>query len=92
MTSLPEPISKEEFTNLANEKQKLDNLWRIHINMSSEEWKEHDERVNEINKQLGVQRFIHNLEYFEEIKNLIAHPKLEGIISWHGLTLIEEFW
>lgn len=113
MTSLPEPITKEEFKKLVNEKQKLDNLWRINNNMSSEEWKEHDKKVNEISKQLGVQRFIHDSEYFEEIKNLnkellyqvnfseeqnerikkvTSNPKLEGIISWHGLTLVDGFW
>ncbi len=112
MTSLPEPITKEEFNNLAKEKQQLDHksLWG---SLSQEEWKEHDKRVNEIDKQLGVQRFIHDSEYFEEIKNLnkelleqvifteeqserikkvTTNPKLEGIISWHGLTLVDGFW
>lgn len=70
MTSLPEPISKEEFTKLAKEKHKLDNLWRININMSSEQWEERTQKLNEITEQIKVQRFIHDQEYFQEIKNL----------------------
>ena len=97
---------------MLKKKKQLDDIGLNSV-LSEEEWREHDIKVKEISQQLAVQRFIHDSEYFEEIKNvnkelldqvhfsekqnkliqtLIAHPKLEGIISWHGLTLVEEFW
>lgn len=113
LTSLPEPITKEEFDRLVAEKHQLDNISLSGRNLSQEEWKEHDKKVNEISKQLKIQMFIYDPEYFQEIINLkkklldqvtfseeqnerikkiITHPKLEGIISWHGLTLVDGFW
>jgi hypothetical protein len=112
MTSLPKPITKEEFNNLVKEKQQLKHksLWG---SLSREQWKEHDEKEIELTKQLDVQMFIHDAEYFEEIKSLHAqileqvsfteeqserikkvttNPKLEGIISWQGLKLVDGFW
>jgi hypothetical protein len=31
-------------------------------------------------------------EQIERIKKVISHPKLEGIISWRGLRLVDGFW
>lgn len=108
-TSLPEPITREEFNKLSIEKQKLEeeSLWCR--DLSQEEWREHDRKYNKVFNQLLVQRIIHDSEYFNEIKSLhtqllkqvsfdnkqreriqkvISHPKLEGIITWYGLSLV----
>lgn len=113
LTSLPEPITKEEFNKLAMEKHQLDNKSLLGGKLSQEEWKEHDKKVNEIAQQLAIQMFIYDQEYFQEIKNLkkelldqvtftdeqndlinkiITHSKLEGLISWHGLTFVDGYW
>ena len=110
---LPEPITKEEFSQLSIERQRVDHIDRWSRNLSQEEWREHDIKRNEIFSQIQVQRIIHDPEYFEEIKCLhtqlleqvtfteeqreliqkvISHPKLDGIISWHGLTLVDGSW
>lgn len=70
LTSLPEPITKEEFNQLAMEKQQLVNKSLSGVKMSQEEWKEHDKKINEISQQLRIQMFIYDPEYFQEIKNI----------------------
>ena len=113
-TSLPEPITKEEFEKLCIEKNSLDNKleWGADI-LSLEKSLENERKYSEICKQLQIQRIIHDPEYFQEIKSLhtqlieqvsfdekqreciqkiISHPKLNGVISWHGLTLVDGFW
>lgn len=112
-TTLPEPITKEEFYQLSRENQKLEHKGMWNTTMTDEEWREHDRIYYESCKQLEVQRIIHDPEYFEEIKQLhrqlleqvsfteeqreriqkvLSHQKLEGIISWHGLTLVDGTW
>lgn len=110
---LPEPITKEEFNELAKEMENLDKKSWSDEHLSPEEWKEHHKRYSEVNGILRFQRIIHDPEYFEEIKSLnkqlleqvvlsdkqgecvqkvLKHPNLEGIINWHGLTLVDGFW
>ena len=119
---LPEPITKEEFNKLCKEKIELQKkMWygnQMAPELSKEEKDELDKNIkrhNEIIKQLEIQRFIYDPEYFEEIKSLnqkildqvalsfteeqnerikkvLNHPKLEGLISWHGLKLLDGCW
>jgi hypothetical protein len=112
-TSLPEPITIEEYTKLSDKMQKLKQIDLVGKNMSEDEWRKFDKEYDEIYIQLQIQRIIHNPEYFDEIKNLhkqlleqvtfdeeqreriqkvISHTKLNGIISWHGLTLVDGFY
>jgi len=112
-TELPEPITKEEFEEICKESSELNKtLWSFN-NFSEQERSEQNIRYNELSCQIKFQRFLHDQEYFDEIKSLnrqlldqvvlseeqnkrvqkvLNHPKLEGLISWHGLKLANGSW
>jgi hypothetical protein len=112
-TDLPEPITKEKYNQLVVDWNEIErNSW-MHDEMTDDEWREYNIKQFNICKQLKIQRIIHDLEYFDEIKSLykqllqqvsfteqhskiiekvISHPKLDSIISRHGLTLVDGIW
>ena len=55
----------------------------------------HDPKYFEEIKSLHAQ-ILEQVTFTEEqrelIQKVVSHPKLDGIISWHGLTLVDGFW
>jgi hypothetical protein len=49
------------------------------------------EEIKKLHSQLLAQ-IDFTEEHKELIQNIISHPKLDGIIRWHGLTLVDGFW
>jgi hypothetical protein len=56
---------------------------------------EYFEEIKSLNKKL-LEQVNFTKEQSERVQKVlqkvISHPKLEGIISWHGLTLIDGFY
>jgi hypothetical protein len=52
---------------------------------------EYFEKIVNLEKQLTEQ--VSLTEYQNKlIQNILSHPKLEGLIGWHGLNLVEGFY
>ena len=106
-SGLPEPITKEEFEQLCIEKLYIEkSLFSEELCLELErkyaeickQFKiqriihdpEYFEEIKTIHKQL-LELVHFNEEQRERIQKVICHPKLEGIISWHGLKLVDGY-
>lgn len=52
---------------------------------------EYFEEIKRLHTQLLEQASFDD-EQRERIQLVISHPKLDGIISWHGLSLVDGYW
>ena len=52
---------------------------------------EYFEEIKSLHTQI-LEQVTFTEEQRELIQKVISHPKLDGIISWHGLTLVDGFW
>jgi len=52
---------------------------------------EYFDEIKNLHKQL-LEQVTFDEEQSERIQQVISHPKLDGIISWHGLTLVDGFY
>jgi hypothetical protein len=90
-----------EFEELSNVNKSQDQ-WREHYTKYNENFrilkvqriihdKEYFEEIKSLHKQL-LDQIILSEEQKKLIENVLLNPKLEGIISWHGLTLVEGYY
>lgn len=81
-------LSQKEVEQLENQKIYLSNKLRVQRIIHN---KKFFEEIKNLEKEL-IQQVNLSEEQNELIKKVVTHPKLEGIISRHGLTIIDGYY
>lgn len=81
-------LSNKEWNELETERTDLFNRLKIQRIIHN---KEYFEDIKNLEKELTDQVSLSD-EQNELIKKVLTHPKLEGLISWHGLSLINGYY
>jgi hypothetical protein len=81
-------MSKEEYKGYSQKYAEINDKMRIQRIIHD---REHFEEIKSLHRQMLEQVQLDE-QQTELIQKVISHPKLEGIVSWHGLTLAEIDW
>lgn len=81
-------ITTDEFLNLEREKTKLFDQLKVQRIIHNSEF---FEEIKNLEKNL-INQITLTDEQNEFIQKVINHPKLEGLINWHGLNLVSGFY